>query len=144
MSHAMPSAVISLVAMLNEDNEVLLLKRKSDVHCPNVWSFPGGKLEEDEMPLQTALRELKEETGVKGKLWRHIGKYNHQYDDRLLSFLFFFCRYDKNTIIQAESAYMWCKLEQLSNLTMPAANQKLVQMLQDCKKEGLLPQEKNA
>ncbi|HID37210.1 MAG TPA: NUDIX domain-containing protein [Ghiorsea sp.] len=139
MEHAMPTQVISLVAMLNADDEVLLLKRKSDVHCPNVWSFPGGKLEEDEMPLQAAVRELKEETGIKGKLWRHIGKYNHRYGEQNLSFLFFFCRYDNKHEILAESEFMWCKLMQLHTLDMPQANQKLVQMLLDCQQEGLFP-----
>jgi 8-oxo-dGTP diphosphatase len=135
----MPIQVISLVAMLNADDEVLLLKRKADVHCPNVWSFPGGKLEKDEMPLQAAVRELREETGAKGKLWRHIGKHTHQYEATIISFLFFFCRHHSAYDIQAESDYMWCKLEQLHTLDMPKANQKLVQMLLACQKEGLFP-----
>lgn len=135
----MPTAVISLIAMLNDKDEALLLQRKSDVHCPNVWSFPGGKAEGDEMPLQTATRELKEETGVDGKLWRHIGKYTFTYDDRILSFLFFFCRYDGKSTIQAESSFMWCDLENLNTLDMPEANQALVKMLLECQEQGLFP-----
>jgi dATP pyrophosphohydrolase len=33
-------------------------------HYPNVWSNPGGSIEPGEMPLQAALRELAEETGI--------------------------------------------------------------------------------
>jgi 8-oxo-dGTP diphosphatase len=134
----MPEAIISLVAMLNDKDEVFLLKRKADVHCPNVWSFPGGKSEDNEMPLQTALRELKEETGVAGKFWRHIGKHIFAYDDRSLAFIFFFCRYN-HAPIHAESEYMWCALENLQALEMPDANKVLVKMLLECKEEGLLP-----
>jgi 8-oxo-dGTP pyrophosphatase MutT (NUDIX family) len=38
------------------------------------WEFPGGHLEEDEEPLEGAVREFREETGVKvpeGKLAGH-------------------------------------------------------------------------
>ena len=139
MTPSMPTQVISLIAMLNAEDKVLLLKRKADVVCPNVWSFPGGKLEKDEMPLQAAIRELREETGVKGKLWRHIGKHIHTDESRMLSFVFFFCRYDSQYTIQAESDYMWCDLEQLHTLTMPKPNQALIHMLLQCQREGLFP-----
>ncbi|MDX8388837.1 MAG: NUDIX domain-containing protein [Ghiorsea sp.] len=134
-----PNAVISLVAVLNEHNQVLLLKRGSDVHCPNVWSFPGGKVEEKEEPLKAAIRELEEEVGIKGKLWRHIGKHTHVYDDKSLFFVFFFCRYTANKIQQVESEYMWLDLSKLHEVVMPAANKKLIEMLLQCHQEGLFP-----
>ena len=132
-------ALIVLVAVFNHDDEVLLLKRKPDVHCPDVWSFPGGKVKDDEMPLPAAVRELQEETGIKGKLWRHIGKHQHAYDDRHLAFIFFFCRYDGKQNIQAESTFQWCALDELSAKKMPEANQALVHMLIHCHDEGLIP-----
>ncbi|MDQ6979881.1 MAG: NUDIX domain-containing protein [Ghiorsea sp.] len=136
-------ALITLVAMLNENDDVFLLKRKSDVHCPDVWSFPGGKIETSETPLDAAVRELKEETGIKGRLWRHIGKHSHAYDDRHLAFYFFFCRTPKNmpkeTTLNTESAYMWCPIQQLKELNMPKANQNLISMLMDCYDQDLCP-----
>ena len=130
-------ALIVLIAVFNSDDEVLLLKRKADVHCPDVWSFPGGKVESDEEPLPAAVRELQEETGIKGKLWRHIGKHQHTYDDRHLAFIFFFCRYDGEQNIQAESEFQWCTLEELSTKKMSEANQALIQMLINFKTEEL-------
>lgn len=41
--------------------EVLLVQSRDGGH----WSFPKGRREEGEVPEQTALRELKEETGIK-------------------------------------------------------------------------------
>lgn len=44
-------------------NEVFLLKRSKEVSDPGVWSIPGGMVEGDETPFQTAMREAREELG---------------------------------------------------------------------------------
>jgi len=126
--NATPTLDISLVAMMNND-KVLLLKRGSNVHCPNVWSFPGGKAQTKESPLQTAVRELQEETALVGNLWRHIGNHQHQYDAQKLCFSFFLCHDDGQSLVQAESEYQWFKLKHLPTLNMPEANQALISML---------------
>lgn len=60
------SAVMITVYPEQEDAKILLLKRSEygGVHSAQV-GFPGGKKDEaDKTLLQTALRELKEETGI--------------------------------------------------------------------------------
>lgn len=41
-----------------------LLRSPTMEHYPSVWSNPGGSVEAGEMPLQAAVRELEEETGI--------------------------------------------------------------------------------
>jgi mutator protein MutT len=53
----------SVVVLLNDANEILLLKRPHDVKwSPLKWALPGGKLEPGETSLVAAKRETKEET----------------------------------------------------------------------------------
>ncbi len=40
-----------------------------------VWELPAGKLEPREPPLQTACRELREETGTTAHNWQSLGSY---------------------------------------------------------------------
>jgi len=127
---AKTSQVIALVAAFNEKHELLLLKRPDKVHCGGLWSFPGGKVETDEMPLQAAIRELKEETNLSGKLWRHLGKSSHTYDDRTLNFLLFVCYCPDISNIKPESEHIWVKRDKLDAYPMPEANQKFIRMLQ--------------
>ncbi|MFC1542334.1 NUDIX hydrolase [Pseudomonadota bacterium] len=125
----MANQVIALVAAFNSNKELLLLKRPEDTHCGGLWSFPGGKVEENEMPLDAAVRELREETGLSGKLWRHLGKASHSYADRTLNFLFFVCQCPGISELDSESAHMWIKLDELNKQAMPEANVKLIPML---------------
>lgn len=52
-----------IVVYKGEQNLFLLLKQ-SERRSKGSWSFPKGHHEENETPKQTALREIKEETGI--------------------------------------------------------------------------------
>ncbi len=53
------------VLITNQKGEILLLKRSSNTRfSPNLWDFPGGRLDEGETPRECAIREEKEETGL--------------------------------------------------------------------------------
>ena len=125
----MNDRVIALVAAFNERGEMLLLKRPADAHCGGKWSLPGGKVEGEEMPLDTAVRELAEETGLTGKYWRHLGKASHRYPDRDLSFLLFVCICADLTGFRPESQAAWVPLDRLDDHPMPEANAKLLPLL---------------
>jgi 8-oxo-dGTP pyrophosphatase MutT (NUDIX family) len=49
------------VILLNNENKILLLKI---LERGTFWIAPGGKIEEGETPLEAAVRELYEETGI--------------------------------------------------------------------------------
>jgi 8-oxo-dGTP diphosphatase len=69
-----PKVGVSIV-LKNMDNQILVGKRKGS-HGEGSWAFPGGHLEFNEKPLECALRELEEETGVERKnvlSWEEIG-----------------------------------------------------------------------
>ena len=57
----LPPADTALVVVTDKSGEFVLLTRESD---GSVW-FPGGKLEPGETPVDAAVRELEEETGLK-------------------------------------------------------------------------------
>ena len=61
--------------LLNERREVLLILRKNSPTFNDLWSGPGGKIEGNESPEQTAEREFKEEVGLIVKVNKSLGRY---------------------------------------------------------------------
>ncbi|ALQ67670.1 NUDIX hydrolase [Bacillus thuringiensis] len=77
--------------VLNEYGEILLQKRGDF----NAWGFPGGAMEIGESAAETAIREIKEETGYDVEINELIGVYTKYFQsypngDRAQSILIFF------------------------------------------------------
>jgi len=55
------------IIFLNSNNEVLLLLRDDtvDIPFPNMWDIPGGKVEDNETPIEAIRREMMEEMSIK-------------------------------------------------------------------------------
>jgi 8-oxo-dGTP diphosphatase len=47
-----------------DKQDILILQRGPESSGSGTWNFPGGKVEEDEDPMDAAIREVKEETGL--------------------------------------------------------------------------------
>jgi ADP-ribose pyrophosphatase len=41
----------------------------------NMWELPGGRMTEGESPVESGMRELKEETGLEGRDWKELGSF---------------------------------------------------------------------
>jgi 8-oxo-dGTP diphosphatase len=52
------------IILLHGSHVLLLQKNNDDKSWPNHWGVPAGKVENDELFRESAIRELEEETGV--------------------------------------------------------------------------------
>lgn len=62
--------------IINEKNEILLLKRNKDPE-QGCWTIPGGTVEFGETVEEAIIREVKEEIGVKIEIESLLGVTNH-------------------------------------------------------------------
>ena len=81
MSNIIVRCIDCHIAFINNGTpEYLILKRSDAKRYPSIWQCVTGKIEADEKPISTALREVKEETNLHPiKLWS-IDTINYYYD----------------------------------------------------------------
>lgn len=65
--------IIVALVFIRKDDSILLVKQN---YGEQYWSLPGGVMEPGESIDQTAIREVKEETGLDVRLKRVVGIYS--------------------------------------------------------------------
>ena len=77
----MKNTIIKVTAAIFvNDGMLLIAKRKPTGRLPNLWEFPGGKIEPNETPEACLKRELKEEFDVDVTVGEYLGSNIHAYD----------------------------------------------------------------
>jgi 8-oxo-dGTP diphosphatase len=65
---------VAVCAAKNKEGKIFIAKRNLKPG-KNKWALPGGFIESGETPETACLRELKEETGLEGKIKKLLGVY---------------------------------------------------------------------
>ena len=128
--------VITVAAgiVMNEQQQLLLV-RKKNTSC---FMQVGGKLEVNELPEQTIIREIEEEISCQAKIQHYLGRFETQTanePDHLLISYVYHVQLDQAPVVHAEIAEIkWVDLDdaetQLAPLTtevvMPWVKQHLI------------------
>lgn len=70
---------IVVAGIIRRDGQILACQRRLADRFPGKWEFPGGKLEEGEVPVDALRRELEEELGIMAEVGELICRTTHQY-----------------------------------------------------------------
>ncbi len=86
--------------IVDEEGRVLLVKH---TYGRLNWELPGGGAENHESPIETALREVREETGL-AVTARHLTGYYYDTANDSLHFVFWCERQDTNAVPSPDNA----------------------------------------
>ncbi|WP_258831894.1 (deoxy)nucleoside triphosphate pyrophosphohydrolase [Peribacillus frigoritolerans] len=115
----------------NENDEILCALRSPDMSIPNMWEFPGGKVEKGEDIFTALKREIDEELQCKIETETSIFNDNtHEYETFIINLLSIKCRIIEGAPTANEhSKLIWLKRENLSSLKWAPADIPAVEQL---------------
>ena len=126
--------IVVSIALINNENEILLSKRPEKKHLSGFWEFPGGKVEEGETPEKALVREVKEELNIdiNNKCIAPLSFSEFDYNSFQLLLLLYICRrWDGVPMSMENNKLEWVKPNMLRDYKMPPADDALIYCLQD-------------
>ncbi len=115
--------VIDAYVFRQTENSIrfLLLKRNANKIYEHLWQGVAGKIETGEEAWQTAIRELKEETGLSPKrmfVADHVSSFYEVHGDRINQVPVFGIEVDSEKVILSDehSDYRWVDLDEAMDL----------------------------
>src|ERR1700682_3784580 len=73
---------IVVAAVIEQENRVLICRRRADQAHPLKGEFAGGKGEANETPVAALVRELEEELGIRAEIGPQVADYEYAYPAR--------------------------------------------------------------
>lgn len=123
---------IKVVAAIieNENEEILCALRSPEMTLPNMWEFPGGKVEENESLFDAIEREIKEELDCDIKALEVFNDNTHDYGNFVVNLITIKCNLVGGIPVAGEhSKLIWLKRENLDSLKWAPADVPAVSQL---------------
>lgn len=124
--------VIKVVAAIieNDNNEILCALRSPIMSLPNMWEFPGGKIESGETLKEAIEREIKEELHCDVEFIDIFNDNTFEYDKFIVNLITIKCHITARTPTANEhSKLIWLHRENLLSLNWAPADVNAVKQL---------------
>ena len=126
--------LVSTIALIDDENKILIGKRPVGKIFENLWEFPGGKVKKNETAEQALIRETKEEINIDLNMDciapLSFSTYNNK-KINIIILLFVSRKWSLEPLSKFHTELKWVKANSLNKYNMPPANKPLVSSLQD-------------
>lgn len=129
-----PVLLVAACALIDRDGRILMSQRPTGKDFAGKWEFPGGKMEKNETPEQTVVRELREELGVEPceRCLQPFSFVTFDYDRFNLFMPLFLCRQWDGFIHPAEGQIVrWIYPSRILELDLVPADEPLAREIRD-------------
>ena len=130
----MKKHLIALLALINDNNEVLISLRKNRRVYDGYWEYPGGKVENGETLELGLIREMKEELNLeisKNCIAPLTFAVDQDGVSQTILFLFICRRWEGSITSLLDQRLEWVRPIDLSQYQMPPPNHFLNSILRD-------------
>jgi len=122
-------------ALVFREGRLLIARRHPGTHLGGLWEFPGGKRESTETFEECLDRELREELGIEVEVGELVESLTHAYPEKTVHLKFFRCGWRRcEPQPLGCAAFKWVTPSELKDYKFPAADARLLEMLQQTPK----------
>ena len=122
----MKTITVAAAIILNPQHELLVVRKKHTEFFMQV----GGKLEPNEAPEVTILREIQEEIGCVAEIEQFVGRFEtlaaNEPDHRLVSYVYVITLYDQPKIDAEIAAMQWVSLDDQKTKLAPLTREVVI------------------
>jgi 8-oxo-dGTP diphosphatase len=120
-----------VAAVIARDDRYLITQRRPSAVLPDLWEFPGGKVEEGETDLEALKREVRERVGVEVEGGACIGRRTHDYDGYSVDLALYQATIQGTVEPSAVrvAACLWVTSSEFEKYRFPAADQATMDLL---------------
>jgi 8-oxo-dGTP diphosphatase len=128
-------------AIIRQGNKVLICQRDSNDDIPDLWEFPGGKVEPGESLEDCIRREIQEELELQIEPQAIFGTTTYDYRDRQLHFTFYTAVIKSGTmVLNVHQDARWITLQELENFSFMPGDVPVVERLIEVALEETWPE----
>lgn len=138
---AKSSFMVAVAAIIENNNgEILLIKRNSQMDYPNCWEDVGGRLKQSETPEEGLRREILEETSiedieiVKPLTVSHAFRKDEKKTENEVMIITFWCKTNslKISLSLEHSDYKWVTISEAYELAgHPALKKNIIKLVEE-------------
>jgi 8-oxo-dGTP diphosphatase len=125
--------IVVAAALADGERRILLQQRAPDRAMAGLWEFPGGKVEEGELPEPALVRELREELGIEiaAADLAPACFASAAVGERHMILLLYLCRRWRGAPRPLDaSALLWARPDEMRRLAMPPADAPLIDLIE--------------
>lgn len=110
-------------AVITDGEKILCAQRGTEKALPELWEFPGGKIEENESPQEALRREIKEEMHCEIEIGEQVEHTVYEYEFGIVHLTTFYCKLLEGTPVLTEHiAIKWLKPNELEQVEWAPAD----------------------
>ena len=121
-------------AVIEKDEKILCAQRNGKKSLPNMWEFPGGKIEDGELPEAALKRELLEEMDCEINVLDKIVTTVYEYDFATIELTTYYAEMVSDSIVLREHQDMkWLSRDELDSVEWAPAD---IEAIEKIKKDA--------
>lgn len=126
-----PHKQIGVAVIWNDQQQILIDRRRQEGLLGGLWEFPGGKIEPQETVEDCIRREIKEELGIEVSVGEKLITVEHAYSHFKVTLNVHHCRHLSGQPQPLEcDEVRWIDLAEIDDYPFPQGNVKIIQALQ--------------